>query len=98
MQEPAGGQMSVVTPTNIVAVIQEGLSNGGHRDTLGAADTPGSVNHKLTETRCEKCGTLLTLLWIDGDWVFYRCETHGTVVRTLQARQAEVESDAQLRR
>ena len=30
--------------------------------------------------RCPKCDQPLTTLWTEGEWQFYRCDTHGIIV------------------
>lgn len=38
-------------------------------------------------------------LWIEGEWRFYRCEEHGTVVITPQApAESEEPDDSKIRR
>ena len=35
---------------------------------------------QLSTVRCPKCQQLLITLWTEGEWQFYRCDTHGIIV------------------
>jgi hypothetical protein len=35
-----------------------------------------------TTAQCPKCGQPLTTLWTEGEWQFYRCDTHGIIVQS----------------
>jgi hypothetical protein len=54
---------------------------------------PGALN------RCPKCGREMTALWLDGDWHFYRCDTHGiTVFSPDHPLAVEEPDDSKIRR
>lgn len=43
--------------------------------------------------RCPKCQQLVITLWTEGEWQFYRCQTHGIIVLSPDQQSGSDEQD-----